>query len=69
MQKGISFVGLMDLGTLDALKKSSVAKIPQVTAEIHETEAELTLKKEEKEETFRSAPLSNGQAITHPQQC
>lgn len=69
MQKGISFVGLMDLGILDALKKSSVAKIPQVSAEIHETDIELTLKKEEKEETFKSAPLSNEQAIPHPQQC
>ena len=68
MPKGLSFVGLMDLGTLDALKKSSATKITQPSASPPEKNVELTVK-ESKEEAFKAATPSSEQVITYSQPC
>ena len=66
MLKGLSGVGLMDLGTLDAIKKLSAAKITQTSSQIPQKNAELATT-EGKEEVFKSS--SDGQVITYPQPC
>lgn len=69
MPKGLSFVGLMDLGTLDALKKSSATKITQTSSSPPEKKnIELTVK-ESKEEAFKAATPSSEQIITYSQPC
>ena len=63
MLKGLSGVGLMDLGTLDALKKSSAAKITETSPQSPQKNVEVATT----EEVFKAT--SNEQVTTYPQPC
>ena len=64
MSKGLSFAGLMDLGTLDALKISSTKAPSNSKEKIKETESGI---KESKESAVISP--SKEPVFTYPQPC
>lgn len=69
MPKGISFVGLMDLGTLDALKKSPVEKIAKTPTQQTEVLADTDLKESNCKAEETTSAAQNGKLITYPQPC